>query len=193
MNIMICWVSAKPASPAAHHQEWVGWWPHNPGNHWFGQREIGRELKRALTSFKTLHSSKWKSKSSRLVSWISTRKSSFSLKLGRLKFPSQQFSFGLSWRKGLTFHIIVFLLCSSSRKSSVRLNYKREHLWDSNNHLPLSPPADEEGKVWFYNPLCTAVWSSRGQPRPPPWSHKRSIWVNSKKHVNAQLCTFAGS
>ena len=95
MNIRICWVLAKPASPAADHQEWAGWWSRNPGNHWFGQREIGREFKRALTSFKTLHSSKWKSKSSRLVSWISTRKSSFSLKVGRLKFPIQQFS---SWR-----------------------------------------------------------------------------------------------
>ena len=83
----------------------------------------------------------------------------------------------------------------------MRLKDKREHLWDSNNHLPLSPPADKEGKVWFYNPRCTAVWSSKGQPRPPPWSHKQSIWVNFflkkgtciKKGKSEKMCTFAGS
>ena len=143
---------------------------------WFGQRENGS----TLISFKTLHSSKWKSKSSRLVSWISTRKASFSLKLGRLKFPSQQSS---SWRWGLVFYnCFSSLLAGFAWKPSERIKNKREYPWYCNYQFSLFPPVvDGEGKVWFYNPQCTAVWSSKGHPRPPPWSHKQSTWVNFLK------------
>ena len=94
----------------------------------------------------------------------------------------QLFSYSTSWFCMKTF-------CEKPSQKEKRISLRQ-----TNYHLPLSPPVDEEGKVWFYNPRCTAEWSSRGQPRPPPWSHKRPIWVNfwllaqTQKKAKAKKC-----
>ena len=85
-------MTLEPESPVADLPALVGCWSRNPCevifivNSCFSIAWAGF-LKLFL---KTLQSSKWKSKSLRLVSWILTRKSSSFFKLGRLKFPIQQ-------------------------------------------------------------------------------------------------------